>query len=242
MIWRRVAWAWVGIWALVGLAACGGTQRGEGPSADVGGVGAVGGVGVVAGTEVAPMDGARVFVPGPWVRTLSVRKASSQRALEQERRTASEVGADGRWTVRFERTPIGRTDWRLERTLTLEKTGDGVALVKLEDATRELVYEFEPSLVLAPTVVAGRYEAKAKATQGGDIGDASATITQIATEDGLARVRTTLTLVQGRTRIDRVSELTLGEHGSVRERNERTVRWGRIRVDHADEVLEEVGE
>jgi hypothetical protein len=176
------------------------------------------------------------------VRLYSVREADSQRVLEQERRTASEVGADGRWQVRFERTPIGRTDWTLERTLTMTRTEGGVAMVKLEDATRDMVYEFEPSLVLAPGVVAGQSEAKAKTTQAGEAGEASATITPLAAADGTVRVRTTLTMVQGRTRVERVSELTLGERGSVRERNERTVRWAGFRVDHADEVLEEVGE
>lgn len=237
MAWRRIGAGSVGIWAVVALTACGGTPRGgEGASAGDGGAADV------AGAEIAPVDGSRVFVAGPWVRLYSVREADSQRVLEHERRTASEVGADGRWQVRFERTPIGRTDWTLERTLTMARTSEGVAMVKLEDATRDMVYEFEPSLVLAPGVVAGQSEAKAKTTQGGDVGEASATITQLATADGMVCVRTTLTLVQGRTRVERVSELTLGELGSVRERNERTVRWGPIRVDHADEVLEEVGE
>lgn len=192
--------------------------------------------------DAVPIDGTRVFVPGPWTREYRVRKADSDRVLENERRTASEVGADGRWQVRFERTPTGRTDWHLERTLTMTRTGEGVALVKLEDATRGMAFEFEPALVLAPNVVRGASSARSQTRQDDEAGEASATITPLDAVDGKPRVRTTLTMVQGRTRIERASELTLGERGSVRERNERTVRWGPIRVDHADEVLEEVGE
>lgn len=192
--------------------------------------------------SVPPIQGDRVIVPGPWTRVYNVRKAGSERVLEQERRTASEVGADGRWQVRFERTPYGRTDWTLERTLTMTRTEDGIALVKFEDAGRGMAFDFEPALVLAPSVVNGQSSDSTKTMQGGDAGEASATITPLNAVDGKPRVRTTLTLVQGRTRVERVSELTLGDRGSVLEEIERTVRWAGLRVDHAEEVLEQVGE
>lgn len=236
----------LGLVLVCGVAGCAGTPDGEGGAADVsGGADAAGAQAGAAGTSVegvASVGGERVFVPGPWVRVYSVRDADSKRVRERERRSASEVGADGRWQVRFERAPVGTEQWTLERTLTMTRTADGVAMVRLDDAAREMVYAFEPSLVLAPGVVAGKTEARATTTQGGDVGEAIATVVALAMEDGMPRVRTTLTLVQGRTRVERVSELTLGMNGSVRERNERSVRWGRIRVDHADEVLEEVGE
>lgn len=196
----------------------------------------------VGAADIAAIDGARIFVPGPWTRMYTVRDANKAKVTSRERRSASDVGADGRWQVRFERTPMERTDWTIERTLTMTQTREGIALVMLEDATRGMIYEFEPPLMLAPSMVTGRSEAHATTTQADDLGKATATITQLAAIDGTHRVRTTLTLVQGRTRVERASELTLGAHGSVREQNQRTVRWGPIRVDHADEVLEEVGE
>jgi hypothetical protein len=219
-----------------GLSACAGTRAK--PAADAQPVTTAD----VGAADIGAIDGARVFVPGPWTRMYTVRDAHKAKVTSRERRTASDVGADGRWQVRFERTPMERTDWTIERTLTMTQTGEGIALVTLEDATRGTIYEFEPPLVLAPSMVTGRSEAHARSKQDGDVGEATATITQLSAADGSPRVRTTLTLVDGRTRVERVSELTLGPRGSVRERNTRTVRWGPIRVDHADEVLEEVGE
>lgn len=232
---KRMGAMCAGLWAMVAMGGCGAVAHTGDPGLDRGDYSADVGI---------PIQGDRVFVPGPWTRVYNVRKAGSERVLEQERRTASEVGADGRWQVRFERTPYGRTDWTLERTLTMTRTEDGIALVKFEDAGRGMAFDFEPALVLAPSVVNGQSSDSTKTMQGGDAGEASATITPLNAVDGKPRVRTTLTLtlVQGRTRVERVSELTLGDRGSVREEIERTVRWAGLRVDHADEVLEQVGE
>lgn len=238
---RQLATACLAIWAVAILTACAGSQHApdtrQTPHADPH---------ANEAPAAAPIDATRVFVPGPWERLLNVHRPGSQRVLEQERRTASPVGPDGRWYVRFERTPYARTHWTLERTLTMTRTADGIALLRFQDATRDLAYDFDPPLLLAPNSILGPSRATANAItareQGKpeEVGEATATITHLAQADGLPRVQTTLTLLHGRSRVERSSELTLGDRGSIRERNERTVRWGPIRVDRSSELLEDV--
>jgi len=201
------------------------------------------------------------------VRNVSAKSTSNPKAYERRTASEPDVNGTWTLSIERKDRRRDSWTLERTLTLSLATTPamqqGAVGLTQIDDAIRETRTIFSPALVLVPASLVGTHESKsatsqtslltnskaASADSAAETGTAIATAQELANNDTIRQnadqgsrdiarqVRITMSLEQGSASVVRTSNLFLGEHGSIKEHCERTVRYGFLRVDHDNEAL-----
>jgi hypothetical protein len=187
-----------------------------------------------------------LYSPGE-VLLREVRKGVAE-SWASERRTTSAPGADGGWTLRFERREAEGGEggaWEMVRELGLRRgAAGGVEMVTLRDAERGTMLTFVPPIEILPARLepgaVAKSEAKVESVEVGEDGRAKGSVSRgEATHvverleggageegNGLDAVLATLRLELRGAVVTRERRSSYGAAGLVHERERLTVKVG----------------
>jgi len=243
--------------ACVGGVACLGFAGSQEPLRGPGGVS-----GEVSGASVAKLAGhgrvltpEMLYSPGE-VLLREVRKGAAE-SWVSERRTTGAPGADGNWTLRFERRAAEVGAWEMVRELGLrEGVGGGVEMVTLRDAERGTMLSFVPPIEILPARLepggVAKSEAKVESVEVGADGRAKGSVSRgEATHvverveggareegNGLDAVLATLRLELRGAVVTRERRSSYGAAGLVHERERLTVKVGPFTMEKREREVE----
>jgi hypothetical protein len=240
----------LGAAACVGGVACLGCAGSQEPLRGPGEVsGEVSGASAAASAPSGAAMGGRVLTPemlySPGeVLLREVRKGAAD-SWASERRTTDAPGADGSWTLRFERRGSESGAWEMVRELGLRRgAAGGVEMVTLRDAERGTLLTFVPPIEILPARLepgaTAKSEAKVESVEVGADGRARGSVSRgEATHvvervegggreegSGLDAVLATLRLELRGAVVTRERRSSYGAAGLVHERERLTVKVG----------------
>lgn len=251
----------LGAAACVGGVVCLGCAGSQEPLRGPGGVS--GGVSGASVTASAAMVGRvltpeMLYSPGEVVLR-EVRKGAAD-SWASERRTTSEPGADGSWTLRFERREGEGGEggaWEMVRELGLRRgAAGGVEMVTLRDAERGTLLTFVPPIEILPARLepgaTAKSEAQVESVEVGADGRARGSVSRgEATHvvervegggreegNGLDAVLATLRLELRGAVVTRERRSSYGAAGLVHERERLTVKVGPFTMEKREREVE----
>jgi hypothetical protein len=250
--------------ALVGLAgmlgACAGTPEPlRGPGESVERAGAAGGAGVSEVTRRGRvLTPEMLYAPGEVVLREVGKGGPESWALE--RRTTGVPGADGGWTLQFERREAEGGEggvWEMVRELGLRRgAAGGVEMVTLRDAERGTMLTFVPPIEILPARLepgaTAKSAAKVESVEVGEDGRARGSVSRgEATHvverveggareegNGLDAVLATLRLELRGAVVTRERRSSYGAAGLVHERERLTVKVGPFTMEKREREVE----
>jgi hypothetical protein len=252
---RWVAACALGAAACVGGVACLGCAGSQEPLRGPGRVsGEVSGASAATGGRVLTPE--MLYSPGE-VLLREVRKGAAE-SWALERRTTSEPGADGGWTLRFERREAGEGGaWEMVRELGLRRgAAGGVEMMTLRDAERGTLLTFVPPIEILPARLepgaTAKSEAKVESVEVGEDGRAKGSVSRgEATHvvervegggreegNGLDAVLATLRLELRGAVVTRERRSSYGATGLVHERERLTVKVGPFTMEKREREVE----
>ena len=266
---RWVAACALGAAAVAACVACLGCAGSQEPLRGPGGVsGEVNGALAEAGAPSGAAMGGRVLTPemlySPGeVLLREVRKGAAD-SWASERRTTSVPGADGSWTLRFERRGAETGEgaaWEMVRELGLRRgAAGGVEMMTLRDAERGTLLTFVPPIEILPARLergaVAKSEAKVESVEVGEDGRAKGSVSRgEATHvvehvveriaggareegNGLDAVLATLRLELRGAVVTRERRSSYAAAGLVHERERLTVKVGPFTMEKREREVE----
>ncbi len=200
-----------------------------------------------------------LYSPGE-VLLREVRKGAAD-SWASERRTTDAPGADGSWTLRFERRGSESGAWEMVRELGLRRgAAGGVEMVTLRDAERGTMLSFVPPIEILPARLepgaVAKSEAKVESVEVGADGRARGSVSRgEATHvvehvveriaggareegNGLDAVLATLRLELRGAVVTRERRSSYGAAGLVHERERLTVKVGPFTMEKREREVE----
>ncbi len=264
--WRGggLAAALAGVAGMLALGACAGTPESlRGPGGSVEHAGAAGAAGVSELTRRGRvLTPEMLYSPGE-VLLREVRKGAAD-SWASERRTTGVPGADGSWTLRFERRGAETGEgaaWEMVRELGLRRgAAGGVEMVTLRDAERGTMLTFVPPIEILPARLepgaVAKSAAKVESVEVGADGRARGSVSRgEATHvvehvvervargareegNGLDAVLATLRLELRGAVVTRERRSSYGAAGLVHERERLTVKVGPFTMEEREREVE----
>ncbi len=236
------------------LGACAGTPEPlRGPAGGAGAASAEIGTEVVRRARVLTPE--MLYSPGEVVLREVGKGGPESWALE--RRTTSAPGADGSWTLRFERREAEGGVWEMVRELGLRRgAAGGVEMMTLRDAERGTMLSFVPPIEILPARLepgaVAKSEARVESVEVGEDGRARGSVSRgEATHvvervegggreegSGLDAVLATLRLELRGAVVTRERRSSYGAAGLVHERERLTVKVGPFTMEKREREVE----